>query len=198
MTICLDVYQRALPAGWNCPQRLLLYGGRQYRGLEQAGMPSRRILETPGVYQTALEYAKEAAAAKPDFAAAYSEEADIYYDLQQFGDSPSPVSSVQSNKTSLHPAINAGSAAVQSSPVNHAPTVPVPNTGQLQAESEPRNTPAVSSPTSTDHATQSTITPASNTQAPQVAESSEVRQLSNLSTSDRSSIESVCSTARPC
>jgi serine protease Do len=42
------------------------------------------VLEQRGVYQSALEYSKEALSLKPDFARAYATEADIYYDLQRF------------------------------------------------------------------------------------------------------------------
>ena len=42
------------------------------------------VLEQRGVYQSALEYTKEALSLKPDFARAYAAEADLYFDLQRF------------------------------------------------------------------------------------------------------------------
>jgi tetratricopeptide (TPR) repeat protein len=42
------------------------------------------ILEQRGVYQSALDYAKEALSLKPDFAKAYATEADIYFNLLRF------------------------------------------------------------------------------------------------------------------
>ena len=42
------------------------------------------VLERRGVYQSALEHAKEALSLKPDLSMAFATEADIYFDLQRF------------------------------------------------------------------------------------------------------------------
>ncbi len=42
------------------------------------------ILEQRGVYQSALQYAKEAVSLKPDYSWGFSDEAEVYYDLRQF------------------------------------------------------------------------------------------------------------------